>query len=68
MFLKISDQQHLKNLLSRLKFDATPLWGNMTAQQMIEHLIDQIQYSNRKKVPFCERSPEQAETMGNLYG
>ena len=32
----------------------------MTPQQMVEHMIDQVQYTNGKKFGTCRRTPEEA--------
>lgn len=34
--------------LSKLQVDAKPLWGGMTAQQMVEHLATTLKISNGK--------------------
>jgi oxepin-CoA hydrolase/3-oxo-5,6-dehydrosuberyl-CoA semialdehyde dehydrogenase len=38
----------------------------MKPQQMVEHLIDQVQYTNGKKEPFCEVSEEQAQVAKQI--
>lgn len=56
----------LHSLLAKaagLEFETKPLWGNMTPQHMIEHLIDSVKLSNGKlNVPLLV-SPEQAATL-----
>lgn len=59
-FLNINNRQQIKSLLLSLKADAVPLWGKMQAQQMIEHLVDQVQYTNGTKVPTCDVPQEEA--------
>ena len=44
-----------------LDVDTAPLWGKMTSQQMVEHLVDQVQWTNGKKIPTCDKSAEEAE-------
>src|SRR5436190_19400931 len=56
----ITNRTSLSNLLLSLDPDSSPLWGNMKAQQMVEHLVDQVQWTNGKKTPTCGRSPEEA--------
>ncbi|MBB5396451.1 hypothetical protein [Mucilaginibacter sp. AK015] len=56
----IINRKTLRELLVTLDAGTAPLWGNMTPQQMIEHLIDQVQYTNGTKTPTCDASPEQA--------
>ncbi|MGY0035657.1 DUF1569 domain-containing protein [Pedobacter sp. NJ-S-72] len=64
-----SNRRNLEKLFLELKADATPLWGKMKPQQMVEHLIDQVQYTNGKKEPFCEVSLEEAQLarQANIY-
>jgi len=59
-FIDINNKELLEALLRSLSPDAKPLWGQMMPQQMVEHLIDQIQYTNGKKTGFCERSADEA--------
>ncbi|MEE9429898.1 MAG: hypothetical protein V3V16_02590 [Melioribacteraceae bacterium] len=45
--------------LDKLLSDSKPLWGEMTAQHMVEHLILAVQSSNGKKVfDKCMNSEE----------
>ncbi|MBK0380613.1 DUF1569 domain-containing protein [Mucilaginibacter segetis] len=58
-FIDITDRAALLNLLSRLKPDTLPLWGKMTPQQMVEHMIRQVRFTNGKlkstlDVPLAE--------------
>ncbi|QHS55641.1 hypothetical protein GWR56_08855 [Mucilaginibacter sp. 14171R-50] len=54
------NRKPLRELLVTLDAGTAPLWGNMNPQQMIEHLIDQVQYTNGTKIPTCDVSPRQA--------
>lgn len=54
------NREHLERLLLKLEKDSLPIWGKMTAQQMAEHLIDQVQYTNGKKIPYCEVTEQEA--------
>ncbi|NQX38774.1 oxepin-CoA hydrolase / 3-oxo-5,6-dehydrosuberyl-CoA semialdehyde dehydrogenase [Pedobacter steynii] len=60
----------LETLFRQLQPGTIAIWGKMTPQQMIEHLIDQVQYTNGTKEPFCEVSEEQAKLakQANIYG
>ena len=58
--VNITDRTSLRSLLLSLSLDTTPLWGNMKAQQMVEHLVDQVQWTNGKKIPTCDRPAEDA--------
>lgn len=42
------NREALHQLLLRLRPDAIPVWGKMTAQQMVEHMIEQVRYSYEK--------------------
>ena len=44
--------------LKNLSADQKPLWGKMTAQHMVEHLIWTLQCSNGKLKLDCYTSPE----------
>jgi hypothetical protein len=63
------NRKNLERLFRQLQPDTIAIWGKMTPQQMVEHLIDQVQYTNGKKVPFCEVPDEQAELakQANIY-
>lgn len=50
----------LLRLLNQLDAGCRPLWGKMRAQQMLEHLIDQVQYTNGSKIPFCDVAADEA--------
>jgi len=50
-FVDINNHAQLESLLTKLNAGTTPLWGNMNAQQMVEHLIDQVRYTNGVKIP-----------------
>lgn len=49
--------------LDELKSDQNPLWGKMTAQHMVEHLIWSIQISNGKLNYNCSAPPERLPAM-----
>ncbi len=59
--ININNREELRRLLMMLDPDTIPLWGKMTPQQMVEHLVDQVQWTNGKKIPTCDRSAEEAE-------
>lgn len=62
-----------RNTLLKLFLSLNPenkaLWGKMNPQQMVEHLIEQVQYTNGTKEPFCEVSEEEAmrAKLANIY-
>jgi hypothetical protein len=53
-FIDINNRKELLRLFLALEPDAVPLWGKMKPQEMVEHLIDQIEYTNGKKIPTCD--------------
>ena len=59
-FIDINNRELLKQLLCSLHPDTQPLWGAMKPQQMVEHLISQVQYTNGKKSGTCHRSTDEA--------
>ena len=59
--IDISDRQQVHSLLLLLQPETRPLWGSFTAQHMVEHLVEQVEYTNGKKTGPCDRPPEEAE-------
>jgi oxepin-CoA hydrolase/3-oxo-5,6-dehydrosuberyl-CoA semialdehyde dehydrogenase len=58
-------KQFLKQL-DTLKSDDNPLWGKMTAQHMVEHLILAVKMSNGKFKLECFNPPEKIPTLKRL--
>ncbi len=61
---ELIDKAHrpqLHTLLLRLHANSTPVWGKMTPQQMVEHLVESVEYTNGKKTIRCSRQPEDIE-------
>lgn len=50
-------------LLNKLDPKQKPLWGKMTPQHMVEHLILAVQMSNGKLKLECLNSPEKIPTL-----
>ena len=50
-------------LLTKLHADTKPLWGKMSAQHMIEHLIFAVRISNSKLTTGCYNPPEKTPTL-----
>src|SRR5215831_5448463 len=68
-FIDITDRKKLNSILKDLQPQTPPLWGRMTAQNMIEHLVEAVEYTNGKriaeiKVPL-ERASKQRELLVN---
>ena len=59
-FFDINNRAELQRLLLSLDPQITPIWGKMKPQQMVEHLVDQVEWTNGKKIPFCERPADEA--------
>ncbi|MDX5340781.1 MAG: hypothetical protein LPK25_17275, partial [Cyclobacteriaceae bacterium] len=59
--------QEINSRLESLKEDSQPIFGKMTAQHMIEHLILTIKISyGRIKIPHFEPSERQLKEKQNL--
>jgi hypothetical protein len=67
--IELKNRKYLESLFLKLQVNTPAVWGKMTAQQMVEHLIDQVQYTNGTKEPFCEVSDEEAKKARqiNIY-
>ena len=50
-FVDITNRRVLYRMLLMLDSSAQPLWGKMKPQQMIEHLVTEVQYTNGTKIP-----------------
>jgi hypothetical protein len=59
--INITNRQQLQSMLQNLHAQTKPLWGKMTAQQMVEHLVQELEYTNGKKTCVCERPPGEAK-------
>ncbi len=57
-FVDINDRAQLSQMLHSLDAGAKPLWGKMKPQQMVEHLIWDVGYTNGKRTVACTRSAE----------
>jgi hypothetical protein len=49
-FIDVTDRKNLNSLLSALQPETPALWGRMNAQNMIEHLVEAVEYTNGKRV------------------
>lgn len=56
----ITNHHQLQEILKPLRADTQPLWGRMTAQQMIEHLIENVRYTNGGLEPTCDFPADEA--------
>jgi len=57
----IIDRSELRDRLEMLRVEKKPLWGKMNPRQMVEHLVNEVTWTNGKKVLACAKSPEEAE-------
>ncbi|MFD0792251.1 hypothetical protein ACFQZX_01405 [Mucilaginibacter litoreus] len=57
----ICNTEGIKDILLSLQADTHPLWGSMSARQMLEHMIDQVQYTNGVKTPVDTGLPADFE-------
>ena len=60
-FVDINNREGLRELLLSLDPETIPLWGKMKPQQMVEHLVEEVKWTNGKKIAKCDKSPEEAE-------
>lgn len=60
ILVDITDTARFAALLQKLTPETKPIWGKMTAQQMVEHMIDQVEYTNGRKIPTLDVSPQKA--------
>jgi len=59
-FININNRGQLKQLLLSIDANTQPLWGKMTPQQMVEHLVENVKYTNGKKIGTCDSPAEDA--------
>ena len=53
-FIDITDRKKLNSLLNTLQPETPALWGRMNAQNMIEHLIEAVEYTNGKRIAILQ--------------
>ena len=56
-----TNREKLQELFTGLRTDIIPLWGKMNPQQMVEHLVDEVQWTNGKIQRICTNPEEEAE-------
>jgi len=59
-YINILDKERLDELLAPLEPGTLPLWGKLKAQNMIEHLIEAVEFTNGKKMARLENSTREA--------
>jgi hypothetical protein len=47
--IDINNRQEIEQKIKTLNSDASPVWGKMTAQHMVEHLTFAVMFSNGEK-------------------
>ncbi len=65
-FIDITDRKNLDLLLSTLRPETPALWGRMNAQNMIEHLVEAVEYTNGKRVADLRFPPDRANKQRQL--
>src|SRR5262245_30622937 len=60
-FIDITDRKMLSSILSVLQPGTRALWGRMNAQNMIEHLVEAVEYTNGKRVADLRLPIDKAE-------
>ncbi|HEV8504998.1 MAG TPA: hypothetical protein VGQ53_06350 [Chitinophagaceae bacterium] len=61
VFIDITDRKNLNSLLNILQSETPALWGRMNAQNMIEHLIEAVEYTNGKRMADLRFPPGKAD-------
>jgi oxepin-CoA hydrolase/3-oxo-5,6-dehydrosuberyl-CoA semialdehyde dehydrogenase len=61
--INISDRNTLRTILNQLRPDIKALWGRMSPQHAIEHLIITLQISSGKKIVVQATTQEEAEVI-----
>ena len=56
----ITQREHLDRILKQIDAAAKPSFGRLSAQAMVEHLVDAVEYSNGKKFTGLDCSEEEA--------
>jgi hypothetical protein len=65
-FIDISDRKKLNSIMGALQPETPALWGTMTAQNMIEHLVEAVEYTNGKRVADLCVPPGKADSQKQL--
>jgi hypothetical protein len=65
-FIDITGRKNLNLLLSALQPETPALWGRMNAQNMIEHLVEAVEYTNGKRVADLRFPPDKASRQRQL--
>ena len=52
--------------LNRLKNDSQPIWGKMSAQHMVEHLIQAVRMSDGKLIVKCYSPEDRLPTLKKI--
>jgi hypothetical protein len=60
MKVDITNRQELNSLLNNLTENTQPKWGEMKAQNMVEHLVKTLELSNGKKEIAQKTTDEEA--------
>ncbi|TWR27644.1 hypothetical protein FPZ42_00060 [Mucilaginibacter achroorhodeus] len=63
----VTDIDGVQQWLKKLTPVSLPLWGNMTAQQMVEHMINEVQYTNGVKTPIDIGLPPDFKEQKKLW-
>jgi uncharacterized protein DUF1569 len=64
--IDITNRKELDSLLNRLTPETPALWGNLKAQNMIEHLVEAVEYTNGKRIAILHVSPGEADSNKQL--
>lgn len=65
-FIDISDRKELNSIMGALQPETQAMWGRMNAQNMIEHLVEAVEYTNGKRVADLCVPPAKADSQRRL--
>jgi hypothetical protein len=65
--LTITNRQDLFSRLRKLQSEQDPVFGSMTPQHMVEHLIWTLTISNGKILIACTSKPEEREDLKKAF-
>ena len=69
VFINFSNRKLIDDLVQKLGADDIPLWGKMKPQQMVEHLVESVEYTNGKYSCECDlpAAEAQRQLQANVY-
>src|SRR5689334_1766511 len=65
-FIDITDRKNLNSILGALRPETPASWGRMNAQNMVEHLVEAVEYTTGKRVADLCVTPDKARSQKHL--